>query len=277
MELPPNDITSGEAAEMLDWLIAMGADEIISEAPVNRLDTQKAATQVTAPVAKVMLTIPERPKQVVQPAQANSSGDATEVVQAAQTLDALETAFNAFDGCALRKSAMHTCFIGGNLQSPILVLADKPRTEEDREGKVFAGKNEILLENMLKAVRLSATGESAHHQVMLANLVPWRPPGNRSATDIEIKSCLPFILRAIDLAGPKIILALGGLPGTALAGGDASIARQRGKWMVLNSGGNAIPLLSTFHPDDLIKTQTMKKLAWRDLLMLREKLDELGL
>jgi uracil-DNA glycosylase len=277
MDPQPSDITPYQAAEMLDWLIAMGADEIISETPVRRLDTQKAAADAPAPAAKVAAAVPERPKQVVQPAQSGGSSDASEVAKAALTLDALEAAFNAFDGCALRKSATHTCFVGGNLQSPILVLADKPRTEEDKDGRVFAGKNELLIENMLKAIRLSATGESGRTQVMLANLIPWRPPGNRSATDIEVKSCLPFAMRAIELARPKVILALGGLPGNALASGDPSIARQRGKWMALTIGRSAIPMLSTFHPDDLIKTQTLKRLAWRDLLMLREKLDELGL
>jgi uracil-DNA glycosylase len=109
--------------------------------------------------------------------------------------------------------------------------------------------------------------------VMLMNFIPWRPPGNRQPLENEIAACLPFAARAIALAGPKLILSLGSLGGQYLGGGDASIIRQRGKWLSVDD----TPLLATLHPDELLKAPTQKKLAWRDLQNFKAKINEVGL
>ena len=188
----------------------------------------------------------------------------TPIAAQCATLDELAQAFNAFTGCSLRKAATHTCFLGGNLTSRILVYGDKARTDEDKEGRVFAARNAVLLDNMLKAIGLTAD------DVMLANFIPWRPPGNRAVTEVEARQCLPFAIRLLELARPRAILAFGGLAGQWLAGGEHSILKQRGKWLSIAAGSATIPMIATFHPDDLIKTPMMKRLAWADLLMFHD-------
>ncbi len=250
---------------MLDWLIAMGADEIVGEMPCNRLEMVPPVVEARK-IVSVERTTPApsssafaTPKHPTPPQAGEERIDATSIA-------ALAAAFAGFEGCGLRKAAMNFCFVQGNLESRVLVMGDRPRTFEDKEGQVFAGKNAALLEAMLKAIGLSISED-----VLLANFIPWRPPGNRPVTDIEAKACLPFAVRLVEIAKPAAILLLGGLPGQWLAGGDQSIAKQRGKWMEISG----VPVIATFHPDDLMRTQTLKKLAWSDLKLFRDKLNEL--
>ena len=185
--------------------------------------------------------------------------------EACGTIEALTQALNYFDANPLRKSATQLSFIEGNLTSPILIMGDRPRNEEDRSGQVFAGKSRVLLQAMLAAIDVKI------EDVAMANFIAWRPPGNRAPLENEIAMCLPFAARAIELIQPKLILSFGAIAGQYLAGGDASIIRQRGKWQAVG----AAALLATLHPDELLKFPAQKKLAWRDLLAFRLKLDEL--
>jgi DNA polymerase len=260
MDHPVRDMTPALAAESLDWLIAMGADEIIGETPCNRLDT---AAEKPKPVAPAVVVQPIKPAPT---AVVPVGKDAAARAAACDSIDVLAAAVAGFSACGLRKSATSCCFVGGNLAAPILILADRPRNEEDKSGQAMAGKNAVLLDNMLKAIRLTVG------DVMLANFIPWRPPGNRSPSDFEIRQCAPFAARLIALAKPRVILSLGGLPGHVLGGGLQSIARQRGNW--LEACG--VAMMPTFHPEDLLKTPSLKQLAWRDLLMFRAKLDEVN-
>ena len=248
----PNDM---DPAETLGWLVEMGADEIMSEVAVDRF----AASSVV-----------EKPKPVVAPPRAatlpdQSAAEAAIQAAACRTIDALTQALNYFDANPLRKSATQLSFIEGNMQSEILIVGDRPRNEEDKSGQVFAGKSRVLLTAMLAAIDLKID------DVALMNFISWRPPGNRAPLENEIALCLPFAARAIELIKPKLILSFGAIAGQYLTSGDASVLRQRGKWLVVND----TPLMATFHPDELLKLPAQKKLAWRDLLAFKMKWDEL--
>ncbi len=251
---------------MLDWLIAMGADEIVGETACNRFEMVPPVAEKKVAIAAFSTRPP--PSAVAAPRHPPPPqvGEETSNDVSAASVTELAAAFAAFEGCALRKAAMNFCFVQGNLEARVLVMGDRPRTSEDKEGQVFAGKNAALLEAMLHAIGLSMSVD-----VMLTNFVPWRPPGNRPVTDIEAKACLPFGVRLVEIVRPAAVLLLGGLPGQWLAGGDQSIAKQRGKWMEIAG----VPAIATFHPDDLMRTQTLKKLAWGDLKLFRDKLNAL--
>ena len=75
---------------------------------------------------------------------------------------------------------------------------------------------------MLAAIGLDRTS------VYIANIVPWRPPGNRTPTPQETAICLPFIRRQIELVDPDILVCLGGPSAQTLLGikeGITKIAR----------------------------------------------------
>ncbi len=249
MQTKQNDMNAHEAQAALSWLIEMGADEIVGEAPVNRFAVVAPAV-VVAPVSKV------------EPARSAPS-----TAEACSTLEDLQSALLALENFPLKKTASNLCFAGGDPQSDVMVIGDVPGRDEDIEGKVFAGQNEMLLEKMLAAIGLSSGG------VGLFNLIPWRPPGNRTPTEAEILLCQPFLLRAIELCGPKFILCLGGQSAQRLSGKSEGLLALRGKWFDLKIGKKKIRVLPSFHPSYLLKQASQKRLAWRDLLTFKEAID----
>jgi uracil-DNA glycosylase len=261
------DISQDDAKAALAWLVEMGADELVSDEACDRFALQPTDTKRPLPIRQLIVPAAMerdyRQDPVPIPAATNSRLE----LERCGTLADVVAAFKSFDGCPLKKSATSFCFAEGNFASPILILGDRPRTSEEKEGSVFAGKNAELLANMLKAI-----GIADPKHVVLMNFLPWRPPGNRPPTAQEAQSCLPFVQRALDILRPSAILALGALPGQWLYGVDAAIPRQRGKWM----GSEASPMISTFHPDDLMRSPALKKLAWADLKAFRERLVSAG-
>ena len=236
-----------EAQAALSWLIEMGADEIVGEEAINRF---VVAPPVVAPVAK-----------------AESSRAAPSTAEACNSLEDLHASLLALENFPLKKTASNLCFAGGNFLADIMVIGDVPGRDEDIEGKVFAGQNALLLEKMLGAIGLSAGG------VSLFNLIPWRPPGNRTPTEAEIQLCQPFLLRAIELCGPKFILCLGGQSAQRLSGKSEGLLSLRGKWFDLKTAKKKIRVLPSFHPSYLLKQASQKRLAWRDLLAFKEAID----
>ncbi len=247
MQTKQNDMSSQEARQALAWLIEMGADEIVEEAPVNRF----LAVAAPAAVEKISAVLPV-------PSSAASCNTLKELAAALPQLD-----------CPLKKTASNLCFMGGDLEAPVMVIGDVPGRDEDIEGKVFAGQNALLLERMLGAIGLP------FETVGLFNFIPWRPPGNRTVTEAEIQMCQPFLLRAIELCRPKFILCLGMHPAQRLSGKSDGLMSLRGKWFELVVGNEKIPVLPSFHPSYLNLQVAQKRLAWRDLLAFKEKLDAL--
>ncbi len=251
MQTKQNDISPGAAQAALAWLIEMGADEIVGEAPVNRFAVMVVAPPVAAaPVSKAAPAV-----------AASSSADAC------NSLGELQAALLALEDFPLKKTASNLCFADGDPQAEVMIIGDVPGRDEDIEGRVFAGQNLVLLEKMLGAIGLSVASTSSF------NFIPWRPPGNRTPTDAEMQLCQPYILRAIELCRPKFILCLGGHPAQRLSGKSDGLLSLRGKWFDLAIGLTKIPVLPSFHPSYLLKQPGQKRLVWRDLLSFKEALD----
>ncbi len=246
MELKPTDLGFLNAADALAWLVAMGADEIASDQPVDRF----------AESARVVVPAVSAPR--VQPASFVQSANVSGLNSIAEIIQAL----NFLETHPLKKAASKLSFFEGPERADIMVISDHPRKEEDRSGLVFAEKARLLLANMLAAIGLKL------EDVALMNLLPWRVLGGAVARPAHVQAVLPFAKRALELVQPKMILAISSLPGHYLAGADASIQRQRGKW--LDAAG--IPLLATLHPEELLRNPTLKRMAWRDLQLFQERL-----
>jgi uracil-DNA glycosylase len=260
MDSTPNDMTPQEAARLLVWLVESGADEIVLDLPVNRF--AEAVPAKAQPKPAIAPAVPARAPQTP------IAQDAAERAAQCTSIEELAAAFSGFDVPGLSASAQRFNFLQAVPGARVLVIGDRPRTEEEQEGGVFAGKTALLLANMLKAIGLAPPGQTDPETVALANLVPWRPPGNRNPIDIEVAMCVPFATRAIALLKPQLILCLGALPGKWLAQAGESVAQQRGKWMEINT----VPALSTFHPFELLNYPERKKLAWRDLQMFQDRM-----
>jgi DNA polymerase len=189
----------------------------------------------------------------------------------AASLADLEAAVRAFDGCPLRLTATSTVFADGNPAARIMLVGEAPGEDEDRQGKPFVGVSGKLLDRMLGFAGFDRT------TVYITNILPWRPPGNRSPTPAEIVACLPFVARHIELVGPAVLVPLGGVPAKALLNRPEGITRLRGEWHEYQSPGLArpVPVLPMLHPAYLLRNPAFKREAWRDLLTLRRRLADL--
>ncbi len=266
-------------AALLAWYLEAGVDETIGEEPLDRYAEPVAETGAPAEtVAPAEAEAAAAPAPVPGAAQAPPVAHRPPVAAAvaaagdASTLDELRATLASFDGCALAKTATNLVFGEGCATARVVLIGEAPGSEEDRRGLPFVGPSGQLLDRMLASIGLSRAN------VFISNTVFWRPPGTRSPSSGEVAVCLPFLERMIELVDPLVLVALGGPAANALLGRGESIGKLRGGWFTYQTPRLARPVATTalFHPAYLLRTPGQKRLAWRDLLALRHKLDELG-
>ena len=255
--------------------IEWGADEALAELPLDRL-RQVVPPTPHAPAAPMAAAVPAHDPPPMQrlapvPAAVPRFGPVTRAQQAAaaaETLDQLRAAMEGFDGCALSATATKLVFADGNPASGLMLVGEGPGAEEDRTGLPFVGAAGQLLDRMLGSIGLDRDG------VLITNVIPWRPPGNRNPTDMEVAICLPFLLRHIALVRPRRLVLLGAIATKALLGGNAGITRLRGKWARVTIPGMAepVPALPMLHPAYLLRKSAAKREAWADWLMLQRQI-----
>jgi uracil-DNA glycosylase family 4 len=260
---------AAEAAAMIEWLVEMGADEIVGDLPVNRLVA--APKPVARPQAKKPSAAPLI-RAVPPPAQIPATSDAARMAGECITLADIAEALMRFDACPLKKTATNLCFADGNPEADVMLIGEAPGRDEDIEGKPFVGRSGQLLDRMLQAIGLSRHGETPQNSVYISNVIFWRPPGNRTPTDQETLMCLHFLKRAIEIKQPRLLVCLGAIPTQRLTGTTEGILKLRGRWFDFASGQGSIPLLATLHPAYLLRQPAQKRLVWRDLLSLKQKL-----
>ncbi|MFW7269083.1 uracil-DNA glycosylase [Gluconacetobacter sp. Hr-1-5] len=194
---------------------------------------------------------------------------ATEAAAAAHTLADLHAAMAGFAACPLRDTATHTVGTAGEAPGRLLLIGEPPDAAEDRSGTPFSGPTGELLDRMLASIGL------ARADMLLAPVIPWRPPGERPPSAAELRICTPFLHRLIVLAAPRKIIAMGNMPARLLTGDTTGIARLRGRWRDVPIPGRAAPiaLLPMRHPSQLGASPTARRDAWKDLLLLRTTLD----
>jgi uracil-DNA glycosylase len=278
---PWNHMSSTAAPERrawLDWYRLMGVDEVVGECPVDRLAAPapagvRATAARTGPPAPPPTTgLPGRrapaAAHLLQSA-GSAAASAREIAAVCNDLAALEAAVREFDGCALRETALRCCFADGSPDAEVMLIGEAPGAEEDRLGRPFVGQSGKLLDKMLAAIGLQRSA------VYITNVIYWRPPGNRSPTAAEIAACQPFLERQIELLKPKIIVFLGGIAARGLLGVKEGVTKLRGRLFVYTTAdGTRIPAMVTFHPAFLLRQPGQKRLAWRDLLSLKQRLPE---
>jgi DNA polymerase len=248
-----------DALAALSLQIAWGADEALDDAPVDR----------TRPPAQATFAAP-RPsaiKPASPPPRATPVARAHEVAAGARTPEELRAALAAFTDCPLAATATNLVFSDGNPAAGLVLVGEAPGAEEDLSGLPFVGASGQFLNRMLASVGLDRSC------LLITNLIPWRPPGNRAPTDAEVLMCLPFLQRHLALLRPRIVVTLGALSTHALTGTDTGIRKLRGKWRTLALDGYEARLLPMLHPAYLLRTPTAKKDAWADLIALRRALE----
>ena len=206
---------------------------------------------------------------VIAPSQAVVMA-ARERAAGAPSLDSLRETLESFEGCNLRFTATNLVFADGEPGARVMFVGEAPGFEEDLQGLPFVGRSGRLLDRMLAAIGLDRT--SAY----IANVIPWRPPGNRTPTPQETEICRPFIRRQIELCDPEVLVMLGGASAKQLLATNEGILRLSGTWRDYSTGTRTIRAMATLHPAYLLRQPLQKRLAWRDLMAVRAALDGTG-
>lgn len=282
-----------EVLGLLDWYRSMGVDAALDPEPVDWLARGPSAPgqgfawpdrpasdgargeyrqPETQPSPLLPAQRPEparadvrpRPQTPLAPSEAET--DARRAARSATSLDALQAALAAFDGCSLKATASNLCFYRGAAQARLMLIGEAPGRDEDIAGKPFVGRAGQLLDRMLAAIGL---GEGDVH---ITNVVYWRPPGNRTPTPQEALACRPFLERQIELVKPEFIVALGGSAAKEVFSVAEGIMQLRGKWREITIGNLKLPAIATLHPAYLLRTPAAKQLAWHDLLQIQTRL-----
>ncbi len=250
---------------MLEWQVALGADEALLDAPLNRYALSDEPTR-TGPLVPV-----NRAKDIAPPTGPDRLSQAVEAARMsaamASDLPALAVALAAYPHCDLRQGAKSLVFADGQPSARVMIVGEAPGRDEDIEGRPFVGKAGQLLDRMFAAIGLSRAATNPLQAVYITNLSPWRPPANRAPEPDEIAMLLPFLERHIALANPAFIVLMGNTPCQALLG-RSGITRMRGQWAEV-LGKPALPML---HPAYLLRQPAAKREAWADLLALKVRL-----
>lgn len=279
-----------QLADLLRWFAEAGADEAIGDEPVDRLAAQPEPEPQAAAgaAAGAKPPLPGARQAARQPARAQAPqaeladdkaaiDDARALAAAASTLDELRAAMAGFSGCPLKATAKNLVFADGNPNASVMLVGEAPGRDEDIQGLPFVGRSGQLLNRMLASIGLN------RETVYISNVLPWRPPGNRTPTPAETAMCLPFILRHIELVAPEVLVCIGGVSAKELFGTKTGITRLRGQWKDFDPAaiggpeGHTMPAIAMLHPAYLLRQPAQKRLAWRDLLSLKDKMAELGL
>lgn len=260
--------------QLLAFYLEAGVDCALGDEPVNRLAEPEAAPSeprsegAVRPVSRAtpLPPAPARAETLVAPDAAVSS--AREAARTAPSLEALRELLENFDGCALKHTATKLVFADGNPQARVMFVGEAPGRDEDMEGLPFVGRSGKLLDRMIAAIGLDRS------KAYIANVIPWRPPGNRTPTPQETQICLPFIRRQIELVNPDVLVTLGNPSTQALLQTREGIMRTRGKWMEYDTGTRTIRAIATFHPAYLLRSPSYKRMSWQDLRAIAKALQE---
>jgi uracil-DNA glycosylase family 4 len=273
--------------DLIAFYLEAGVDSAVGEEPVNHFADRPepnaspgtirpaqppfrdAASSPTTPrtgTGNGTVDVPRAPApaSVVSPDAAVMA--AREAARTAQNLKELRALLDSFEGCMLRATATQLVFASGTPGARVMFVGEAPGRDEDIAGEPFVGRSGKLLDLMLQAIGLDRT------KTYIANVVPWRPPGNRTPTPHETAICLPFIRRQIELANPDILVCLGQPSTQTLLGTKEGITRTRGRWFKFDTGTREIRAMPTFHPAFLLRSPLQKRFVWRDLLALKRAL-----
>ncbi|MDR2416765.1 MAG: uracil-DNA glycosylase [Holosporales bacterium] len=239
----------------MEWFLHCGMDHVLAPIPQN---LSALPSSDSGPVSSTI-------SYCLKDAQESDFLQPSPAPLSVSSLDALRTALEALDS-PLKKTALNLVFGEGNPSAKVMFVGEAPGADEDRLGRPFVGVSGQLLDKMLAAIGLDRS------RVYITNILPWRPPGNRTPTTEEITLFLPFVRKHIALIAPRILCLVGGTAVKALLARQEGIMRLRGKWFDYEDG---ISVLPTYHPAFLLRSPSRKKESWRDFLAVYKKLQSI--
>jgi DNA polymerase len=273
-------LSAAELGQLMHFYAESGVEWLLEDEPVDRFaDFERQLAERSRAAAARDARSPDAPSRerataapaVIRPAalpDGEAVSEAQRVASAAQSVEGLIEAVAAFTGCNLRNSARASAFFKGSATAKIAIAGGCPGPDDDRHGAPFSGAHGEMLDRMTAALGWG------RDDVAVFNVIPWRPPGNRAPTPHEVEICRPFSTRLVELLRPKALLSMGNFPARFFSNSQESIHSLRGRWIALTVNGEVVPLMPTFHPQDLISAPACKRHAWQDLLNFKARLSQ---
>jgi DNA polymerase len=268
-----------QIAALLEWYREIGVDDYVGNSPIDLTMLMLTSNNQIANCPQMPFpcwsgardALSRSSKVLTIPNLTSTQSNSTSLAAAAESLAELKASLAAFEGCALKRTATHLVFSDGNPQAPIMLIGEAPGAEEDRCGVPFVGPAGQLLDHMLASIGLDRS------KVYITNVLPWRPPGNRSPTSAEIAVCQPFIFRHIVLKAPRLLILAGNTAAKTILDTSDGITRLRGQWFDYKFHGIDRPVLvrAIYHPAYLLRQPSAKRDAWLDLIQIKKKIDNL--
>src|SRR5579884_2429107 len=230
------------------------------EASDNSISGEKADS---SPLKRFGMTATPESEQIGM--TANTVDEAVRPTQAdpASALRLIREDIGDCTRCRLHKQGRKQIVFGvGNPNAELMFIGEAPGADEDIQGEPFVGRAGQLLTNMIKAMGIQ------REEVYIANVVKCRPPANRTPERDECETCSPFLMRQIEVIGPKVLVALGAVAAKTLLAVNAPMSELRGRWFDFRGTKLAV----TYHPAFLLRDPRQKKEAWKDLQMVMKEL-----
>lgn len=279
----PQNTPAAALKALTEWWEDMGVEtdpSVFKAVSQSKPTTQGSSRDLLQPAPEADTALPKQIQTSRTSARRNKSksledwvAEATALAAGASSFSELKAAIEGFEGCPLKALCEKTVIYDGTEGAPVMVLGEGPGGQEDRLGLPFVGKAGQLLDKMLAAIQLDRKTNT-----FISNVNYWRPPGNRNPDADELAVCRPFVDRMVDLAQPKILIASGGVAVKSLLNTKQGIMRLRGTEQVLETpGGTSVPMIPMLHPAYLLRRPQDKSRAWRDLLLVQARLEEMGI
>ena len=282
-------LTQDQLIAILAWQVEMGADEAVLDKPSHDPQVRVSLHDIVGPNPESSASPPSAslpPRSATTnsgPAMSDPAisgpliGSATAsgkpqppmpiALDHINNLPNLANALSQLDSCPLKHTASNMCFSDGNAGARLMIIGEAPGRDEDRLGVPFAGAVGQFLDRILASIGLDRSG------VYLTNFLPWRPPGNRTATAEEIDMLLPFLYRHVQIANPELVVILGGTPAKTILQSGSNILELRGRWRDIDFGDGVMrPTMASLHPAYLMRSPAQKRLAFDDWYGLYHRL-----
>ena len=239
---------SGVSKDSAEWITFLSNTEKKAVPDVVSEPFQKQIIQQTTVVQKVHEQIQEPPPAV--PVQLDTADIST-----------LQRSVMQCRMCKLANTRKNIVFGEGNPQAKLMFIGEAPGADEDETGRPFVGRAGQLLTKMINAMQFT------REEVYIANIIKCRPPFNRNPEPDEAACCMPYLEEQIRLVNPECIVLLGAIATRFLLKHEGAMGKIRGTWQSYKN----IPVMVTYHPSFLLRTESAKRDAWMDLQKVMAK------
>lgn len=186
------------------------------------------------------------------------------LAESKETLEEIRADIGNCTRCPLHEGRTKIVHSQGNLNADLMFVGEAPGADEDAQGTPFVGRSGQLLNKIIESIGLK------REDVFVGNINRCRPPGNRTPTLPEAKTCKPFLVREIAIVRPKVIVVLGNTACQNLLETKTGITKLRGEFQDYYG----VSVMPTFHPAYLLRDPTKKREVWEDMKKVRDFLNK---